>query len=150
MGRHDLQTSNLHTPDVRTLVTNWRDGRIKMHVTQSGLRFRRENASLFLKGTYVPLQIEGPDRECVIAFARRFRGNWGIVVVPRFTTRLVADDSGQGDPLSWGSTCILLPKDAPKHWVNVFTGHRLDSELGEISVATILHSFPVALLSSET
>ena len=150
MGRHDLQTSNLHTPDVRTLVTNWRDGRIKMHITQSGLRFRRENASLFLKGTYVSLQIEGPDRECVIAFARRFRGNWGIVVVPRFTTRLVADDSGQGDPLSWGSTCILLPKDAPKHWVNVFTGHRLDSELGEISVATILHSFPVALLSSET
>ena len=150
MGRHDLQTSNLHTPDVRTLVTNWRDGRIKMHITQSGLRFRRENASLFLKGTYVSLQIEGPDRECVIAFARRFRGNWGIVVVPRFTTRLVTDDSGQGDPLSWGSTCILLPKDAPKHWVNVFTGHRLDSELGEISVATILHSFPVALLSSET
>ena len=150
MGRHDLQTSNLHTPDVRTLLTNWRDGRIKMHITQSGLRFRRENASLFLKGTYVPLQIEGPDRECVIAFARRFRGNWGIVVVPRFTTRLVAEDSDQGDPLSWGSTCILLPKDAPKHWVNVFTGHRLDSELGEISVATILHSFPVALLSSET
>jgi len=150
MGRHDLQTSNLHTPDVRTLLTNWRDGRIKMHITQSGLRFRRENASLFLKGTYVSLQIEGPDRECVIAFARRFRGNWGIVVVPRFTTRLVTDDSGQGDPLSWGSTCILLPKDAPKHWVNVFTGHRLDSELGEISVATILHSFPVALLSSET
>ena len=150
MGRHDLQTSNLHTPDVRTLLTNWRDGRIKMHITQSGLRFRRENASLFLKGTYVSLQIEGPDRECVIAFARRFRGNWGIVVVPRFTTRLVTDDSGQGDPLSWGPTCILLPKDAPKHWVNVFTGHRLDSELGEISVATILHSFPVALLSSET
>jgi maltooligosyltrehalose synthase len=72
------------------------------------------------------------------------------VVVPRFTTRLVAEHSDRGDPLSWGSTCILLPKDAPKHWVNVFTGHRLDSGLSEISLATILHSFPVALLSSET
>jgi (1->4)-alpha-D-glucan 1-alpha-D-glucosylmutase len=130
-------------------VTNWEDGRIKMYVTQRGLRFRRNNAALFLKGTYVPLAVDGPRQDCVIAFARRYRGDWSMVIVPRFTTQLVAYDNESCGHLAWGPTCVLLPKEAPKRWINFLGDQKVEvTESGEIHLNEALQSLPVALLSS--
>lgn len=150
--RKECLTNMSRTPQsLSDFVTNWEDGRIKMYVTQRGLRFRRSNAALFLKGTYVPLQVDGPQENCVIAFARRYRGHWSAVVVPRFTTQLLANDSESSQQLVWGPTCVLLPKDAPRRWINVFGDQQVEvNESGEIHLGKALQAFPVALLSSRS
>jgi (1->4)-alpha-D-glucan 1-alpha-D-glucosylmutase len=137
-----------HRPSLTELISNWEQGHIKMFVMQRGLQLRRKNASLFLKGAYVPLEVEGPQRDCVIAFARRYRGDWCVVIVPRFTTRLT-ENGNLGEPLAWGPTRVLLPKDAPRSWTNVFDDEHI-AESGVISVDNILRTFPVALLTSES
>ena len=40
-------------------MENWKDGRIKMFVAQRLLHCRRENAGLFQRGDYVPLEAKG-------------------------------------------------------------------------------------------
>jgi (1->4)-alpha-D-glucan 1-alpha-D-glucosylmutase len=82
-----------------------------MYVTRNGLHFRRSHAALFLKGDYIPLQVQGSQRDCVVAFARRYRGNWCLVVVPCFTSRLRPSD-GQSIG-NWEDTRVLLPKRGP-------------------------------------
>jgi (1->4)-alpha-D-glucan 1-alpha-D-glucosylmutase len=128
-------------PPLSDLVTNWKDGRIKMYVTQRGLQFRKNHAALLLKGDYFPVQIQGPQQDSVISFARRYRGDWSVIVVPRFTTRMLQS----GD-----NTRVLLPKEAPKHWVNIFNGQPAvaSNENNCLSVHDLIGSFPVALLSN--
>jgi (1->4)-alpha-D-glucan 1-alpha-D-glucosylmutase len=145
-----LATANEPRQSLTDLLGNWRNGRIKMFATQRGLCFRRRHAALFLKGAYVPLHVEGPLQECVIAFARRHRGAWSTVIVPRFTTRFAADGRLPFNAQAWNNTRIVLPKDAPKSWVNVLSDEPSDaSDAGELFVSNVLRTFPAALLASE-
>jgi (1->4)-alpha-D-glucan 1-alpha-D-glucosylmutase len=127
---------------------HWEDGRIKLFLTSKGLRFRREHASLLLKGGYVPLDLVGAKSHCVVTFARRYRGSWAMVVAPRFTTRLLCSKDPDDLSFRWDHTQIVLPKEAPCDWVNVLTGLsvRAASE-GKVLVEDLLQDFPVALLS---
>ena len=130
------------------LLANWEDGRVKMYVMKHGLQFRKSHASLLLKGDYFPMQVEGSHQDCVIAFARRFRGDWSLVVVPRFTNRLFGAD-GRLIPLNPGEeTRVVLPKEAPKQWFPIFEdqGQTLESTDNTLVVGDVFRSFPVALL----
>jgi len=71
----------LETPDWRSLAQNWRDGRIKLAWTRHLLKLRGELADVFARGAYQPLEVSGPQRGHVIAFARRYGGDAVIVVV---------------------------------------------------------------------
>src|SRR5262249_25137079 len=131
--------------------TEWEDGRIKMYVTSRGLKFRKQHAALFLKGDFIPVAVEGPQRDCLIAFARRYRGDWAVVVVPRLTTRLTESDCGilRVSPLA--ENRLVLPKEAPRYWTNIFDDRRINAEEGaenSLLAAESLRDFPVALLSN--
>jgi (1->4)-alpha-D-glucan 1-alpha-D-glucosylmutase len=133
------------------LTQSWNDGRVKMHVTQQGLRFRRRHGALFLKGGYVPLQAIGSQRDCVVAFARRYRGDWAMAIAPRFTIRLADESTDFLRVWGWEDTRILMPKEAPRTWLNRLTNETIDSnEAGEIHLEQVFENFPVALLSNET
>jgi (1->4)-alpha-D-glucan 1-alpha-D-glucosylmutase len=71
----------LETPDWTSLTQDWRDGRIKLAWTRHLLKLRGEMAEVFSRGDYQPLEVSGPHREHVIAFARRYNGDAVIVVV---------------------------------------------------------------------
>lgn len=58
--------------------STWRDGRIKLALTQKLLRFRMTDPELFARGSYEPLAVSGSDHVC--AFLRRL-GERAIVVV---------------------------------------------------------------------
>nr|MDQ2866791.1 malto-oligosyltrehalose synthase [Verrucomicrobiota bacterium] len=81
--RRNLLTG-LQAVSPEDLLANWRDGRIKLFLTQRLLRFRREHAGLFRSGDYVPLTLTGAFADCAIAFAREWEGMRLIVVAPRF------------------------------------------------------------------
>jgi (1->4)-alpha-D-glucan 1-alpha-D-glucosylmutase len=62
---------SVERPDWRNLAQHWPDGHIKLGWTRHLLKLRAELADVFTHGDYEPLQVSGPHRDHVIAFARR-------------------------------------------------------------------------------
>ncbi len=67
------------TPDWQGLAQNWSNGHLKLAWTRHLLKWRTELAEVFTSGDYQPLEITGPHRDHVIAFARR-RGRDAVIV----------------------------------------------------------------------
>ncbi|MGE3510080.1 MAG: malto-oligosyltrehalose synthase, partial [Vicinamibacterales bacterium] len=70
------------------LLECWEDGRIKLLVTAAGLRFRRRHADVLLDGEYVPLDVEGPASDHLVAFARPHASGTLVAMVPRLVASL--------------------------------------------------------------
>jgi (1->4)-alpha-D-glucan 1-alpha-D-glucosylmutase len=87
------------------LLRNWRDGRIKLFLTQRLLVLRRENPELFRRGSYRPLDLTGEFADCCIAFAREWEGRSIVVLAPRFSSRLGFPPIGE----VWRDTEVQLP-----------------------------------------
>jgi (1->4)-alpha-D-glucan 1-alpha-D-glucosylmutase len=74
----------LHTPDWEQLVRSWPDGRLKLAWTAYLLKMQTELAEVFADGDYQPLEVSGPHRDHILAFARRRGKNAAIVVAARW------------------------------------------------------------------
>jgi (1->4)-alpha-D-glucan 1-alpha-D-glucosylmutase len=70
-------------PDWEDLAQYWRDGHIKLAWTRHLLKLRAESADVFAHGDYQPLEVSGPHRDHVIAFARRHGRHAVITAVAR-------------------------------------------------------------------
>ena len=120
-----------------------RDGRAKLLLLRQGLRLRRERPALFLEGDYLPLTVEGPHADRVIAFARR-QGRAAVVcVAPRLTLGLLDDG---GAPTTRWEGRVALPAGFPGPLADVVTGAR--REAGELGLADLFSDFAVALLAT--
>lgn len=98
---------------INQLMPTRMDGRIKMYLIMTVLRYRRTQASLFGDGDYVPLSGIGEKATHVCAFARRRQGRAVIVAVPRFLTKITPDPVNMvplGDQF-WGSTWVSVSSD---------------------------------------
>jgi len=73
----------LETPDWAPLVEKWRNGELKFAWTRHLLKLRAEHVELFTFGDYQPLEVSGPHREHIIAFARRRGREVAITVVAK-------------------------------------------------------------------
>lgn len=138
------------SPDPAALLADWRDGAVKLFVTQRLARYRRSNPALLVGGEYIPLEVVGARRRHVVAFARRDGNAWAITVAPRlFATlaRATGMEVGQAPlgPDVWGDTRVLLPSDAPSGWVNMLTGAQHEAN-GVLPLASLLNTFPLAVL----
>jgi (1->4)-alpha-D-glucan 1-alpha-D-glucosylmutase len=71
----------LEVPDWTSLAQTWTNGRIKLAWTRHLLKLRAELADVFTRGDYQPLEVIGPHRDHVIAFARRHGGDAAIIAV---------------------------------------------------------------------
>ncbi len=70
-------------PDWPRLIENWPDGRIKLAWTRTLLKMRHALPDVFIDGDYEAIAVDGPDKEHVIAFARRSKSDAVIVAVGR-------------------------------------------------------------------
>jgi (1->4)-alpha-D-glucan 1-alpha-D-glucosylmutase len=138
---------------VARLLENWTDGRIKLYLTASLLRLRRERPQVFLEGSYEPLAPIGERAAHVVAFARRHEGGSAIAVVPR----LVAGFENTGEwPTGaevWRDTRLRLPADASSgSYTSLFTGEGVDVEdvdgRSTVTLSSVFRSCPVAVLVS--
>jgi (1->4)-alpha-D-glucan 1-alpha-D-glucosylmutase len=136
----------------RRLLAQRHDGRIKLYVALRSLQCRRRNPDLFTCGSYIPLDACGAKKESLCAFARRHQGVTAITVVPRLSARLTGQVGSPPVGPVWDDTGLVLPAELRKsRYRNLFTGEVLEgfnasqpSDL--LSVASILESFPVAIL----
>jgi (1->4)-alpha-D-glucan 1-alpha-D-glucosylmutase len=75
--------ASMDAPDWESLVQNWPNGHLKLAWTRHLLKLRTELADVFAHGDYHPLEVSGPHREHVIAFARRRGRNAAIIAVAK-------------------------------------------------------------------
>ena len=160
-----MSTRGGNEEEARELLEHWQDGRVKLMVTSAALAARAEHVELFTWGGYLPLETLGARAAHACAFARRHADAWALVVTPRLMARLALireqeahpDNATRDDarlpacaaPLgaaSWGDTRLALPEGAPDRWRDAFTNATLDAADGELPLADIFATFPVALL----
>jgi len=91
------------------MAANPADGRLKLWTTWRLLALRRRDPLLFERGDYLPLKVQGPAREHVVAYARRTRTSLVVVVVARLYASLLTQP---GAPMlgeaCWGDTTVEL------------------------------------------
>jgi (1->4)-alpha-D-glucan 1-alpha-D-glucosylmutase len=118
--------------DAAQVMARSDDGLPKLWLVHHALRLRNEHPEWFgAKAAYVPLAVDGPHGERVIAF---LRGDKVLTVAPRWS-------QGAG---VWGETAIVVPDGA---WANRLTGKKVVG--GRVGVDDLLGEFPVALLARE-
>jgi (1->4)-alpha-D-glucan 1-alpha-D-glucosylmutase len=141
------ETQDAALAKAHELAEHWEDGKIKLFLIRKTLGYRRQHAALFADGDLLPADVRGPAAKNVVAFFRRHRGEWALVVVPRW---LAKEKNSVG--ARWQGTAVVLPKDAPEEWSNALTGASCKSQVLDgkrvVNVEGSLADFPVALLSS--
>ena len=124
----------------RDALAHWRDGTIKQAVIARLLWARREHPDLFARGSYRPLQIEGPVAGHVLAFLREHRGQRLVVAVTRHTAPWLAGASAPAIPAEhWAGTTVVLPGG---RWTGLLAEGECQG--GAVDVAALLGEMPVA------
>jgi (1->4)-alpha-D-glucan 1-alpha-D-glucosylmutase len=132
-----------------SLLANWHDGRVKLFVTIAGLRLRQKLPEVFRHGEYLPIAAEGERADHIVAIARCFEGANVLAVVPRLIGRLGLNDVLPVGQDAWKETCLMLPPALRAcSYRSVLTLDCLspDRHDGALRAATILRTFPVAIL----
>jgi maltooligosyltrehalose synthase len=113
-----------------------------------GLSLRLEHRALVLDGEIRPLEIVGPRKSCVCAFARRNEADhtWLVAAVSRTTSRLVEPPRWPIGAECWRDDALHLPEDAPTQWIDAWTGASISAEDGRLPLARAFEDLPCALL----
>ena len=129
------------------------DGRLKLYVTRTALRLRREYPDVFTRGRYAPLEPRGTLGSHAVAFSR----SAGEATVIAAVTRRPAGLSGTvGIPtgLAWEDSAIIFPRsDVPHRWRCALTGLTVETHTIQGGAALLARevflTLPVALLIGE-
>jgi (1->4)-alpha-D-glucan 1-alpha-D-glucosylmutase len=144
-GRASMLSALTQPLDWAALASAWQDGRIKLALIARQLKLRRQLPEVFTNGSYRPLEVTGPDRNEIVAFARISGRDAVIVACGRQFGR--ATDGGRRWPSgeAWDATLAVerfsgisnVLTDAGK-----MTGPKLP-------IAALFDRLPVALLRAE-
>ncbi len=135
-------------PNWATLARQWQTGDIKLALTHTLLGLRNRMPGVFLEGRYRPIEVSGPDRDAVIAYARVRGNNAIIVVVGRHFAR--ATDGGRAWPKgsAWNASIRIDEFRLTKSIlgdVKIDRGPDSKLEIGEL-----FQAMPVAVLQATT
>ena len=133
-----------------SLMSNWRDGRVKQAMIARLLALRARAPGLFTGGSYTPLRTEGPLSDNVIAYARIHEGRGALVAVSRLAARHLTGDIPLIPVENWRGTFVLLPRSiGGRNSTAIFDAVQNDRSLpanGRLPVASLLAACPAAVL----
>jgi (1->4)-alpha-D-glucan 1-alpha-D-glucosylmutase len=132
-ARREELLAAVETPDWDALAQSWQDGRLKLAWTRHLLRLRNEMPEIFAGGDYEPLEVSGPHRDHVIAFARRHGREAIIVAVARWFAPFT--QSGRTWPRP----------DAFDGAIDV-TGYATEHDSNRLQLSALFEPLPVAAL----
>ncbi|RAJ27288.1 malto-oligosyltrehalose synthase [Pedobacter cryoconitis] len=115
-------------------------GEIKLLILQKLLKFRAAYAELFRFGLYIPLKVTGVNAADFIAFARRYKTDWAIFVVPVNMVTLLDDQKSLHFEL--GDTQVVLPADAPPCYIDLIDNQPCKVENGILVLQDVFKSVP--------
>jgi (1->4)-alpha-D-glucan 1-alpha-D-glucosylmutase len=128
--------ASLQTPDWARLVQEWPNGRLKLAWTRQILKLRAELAGVFTYGEYQPLEVSGPHRGHIIAFARRRGRDAAIVAVAKSFSAFT--QSGRIWPEAKAFDGTLNIK-----------GYATQGSDSTLSLSTLFQHLPVAVLKAK-
>jgi (1->4)-alpha-D-glucan 1-alpha-D-glucosylmutase len=133
--------ASVKDPDWASLVQSWPDGHLKLAWTRHLLKLRTELADVFAHGDYQPLEVSGPHRDHVIAFARRHGHDAAISLVAKSLA-----------PLSQGGR-VWPHAEGFEGSVNL-RGYSVEDIEGEgntteVPLSSLLRHLPVAVLKAK-
>jgi (1->4)-alpha-D-glucan 1-alpha-D-glucosylmutase len=129
----------LRTPDWAGLTRDWTGGHVKLAWTAQLLKLRNELAGVFTYGDYQPLEVSGPHREHVVAFARRRGNDAAIIAVARHFAPFT--EGGRVWPRGESFEATL---NLPGYAVEGF-----DIERGALPLASLFRDLPAAVLKAK-
>ncbi len=137
----------LQSLDLATAITHWREGWLKLWLTERLLTLRNRRSGLFAAGSYEPLVVTGAGAEHIVAFRRESGDEAIIVIVTRLLMDIIRGELGTFWPggAALGDTVVRTEGV----WIDHFTGTRIRSEAQTILVSSALERLPVAVLSAE-
>lgn len=128
----------------KELWQNRYNGQVKLMLIRTLFHERKSNPTLFLKGDYVPLKVEGSYNAHVLAFARKHYKAWYIIAIPLHLAALCKEQECMIDTLDWKDTRIILPKGATE-WENVLLKTAGTTE-GTLDLQAVFTEMPLAIL----
>jgi len=128
--------------DWPTLTRNWQDGYVKMAWMRHLLKLRASHSEVFAQGNYEPLGVSGPQRDHVVAFARRHGRNAVITAVARWFAPLT--EGGR----SWPSADAF---DGALHIDGyAIEGFNDKNETASIPLSSLFAHIPAAVLEARS
>ncbi len=154
---HSSESGRPRAELARSLREHPEDGAIKLYVIATTLNHRRDDPELYARGDYVHLNIQGPRKQHLVAFARIGHDRAVVVVAARLSAPLMGPDAATlpVGPEVWGDTCILLPESLRSfRWRDLLTGALSQNQPADgqvaLGAAKTLGFLPVALLAAES
>jgi (1->4)-alpha-D-glucan 1-alpha-D-glucosylmutase len=130
---------SIDVPDWESLVQNWSNGHLKLAWTKRLLKLRTELAETFAHGDYEPLQVSGPHRDHVIAFARR-RGRDAVIIAVAKSFAVFS----QGGRVWPGGEVFAGALDLNGYSVEGFA----ESDATELRLSELFRHLPTAVLKA--
>jgi len=125
----------VETPDWQRLAEDWRNGHLKLAWTRHLLKLRNELADVFGDGDYQPLEVSGPHRDHIIAFARRRGRDAGIVAVAKSCAAFT--EGGRAWPRAESFDGAIDIK-----------GYKIDGGGAELRLSALFQHLPAAVLKA--
>jgi (1->4)-alpha-D-glucan 1-alpha-D-glucosylmutase len=129
--------ATVEAPDWDRLIQNWPDGHLKLAWTRHLLKLRNELADVFTHGDYLPLEVTGPHRDHVIAFARRHGRAAAITVVAKTLA-----------PLSQAGR--VWPRADDFQGTLNLDGFSVEGRTAEVPLSALFGHLPAAVLKAKT
>ncbi len=133
--------TKLETPDWDSLVQSWPDGHLKLAWTRHLLKLRTELADVFADGDYQALEVTGPHRDHVIAFARRRGHDAAITIVTKSPA-----PSSQGGRTWPRAQAFEAAVNLRGYSIEDIDGSR---NAAEVPLSNLLQHLPVAVLRAK-
>jgi len=126
----------------------WHQCQLKQPLIHVALQLRKRLPQLFAEGDYVPLEVEGPLANHVIAFFRQDQHHNVLVVALRMSLHLLNEDlslrHSAGDVPD--HTVVVLPQALQGDHINLLTGKQVEVNVERIDISNLLGEYPVALI----
>lgn len=130
-----------------TLQSLWKqgaNGKIKMFLLHHLLRLRNQFPMLFSEGKYLPITVTGKHAAHLLSFARQYKNDWLVFVLPLNLAAVVKDPQSM-DAEFWGDTRLIMPAGIPANFSEQL-GDIKGISRTELEVNEIFSDFPMAIL----
>lgn len=134
--------------ELQQLWNNRAGAQIKMWLVQRLFQLRNEQPDFFAYGDYIPLKTKGRYKDQVLAFARKHKQDWLVVLVPLHLAAVLHEQEKSDFNFDWDDTVVLLPKEVKNEWRDLLRGTAGDSKKG-ILIKHVFRSVPFAILKMQ-
>lgn len=121
------------------------EGTIKLWLTQALFQLRRQQPALFTSGSYIPLETEGSYKDHIMAFARIYRRQMLVVIIPLHTAVISKEQGVSVREIDWKDTYVQLPEGAHEEWDHILVPEKKQQHK-RFEVADLFSEFPFAIL----